>query len=389
MSPAGDEELARGAAEVLPAGELGRKLKLDRPLRVKLGIDPTSPDIHLGHTVVLRKLRDFQDAGHVVVLIIGDFTARVGDPSGRSELRPMLTVEQIEANARTYQEQAFKVLDADPQRLELRRNSEWLDMSMTDLLALVRTTTVGQLLERDDFAKRLGSGQPVSVLELLYPLMQGYDSVAVRADVELGGTDQTFNLLLGRDIQRAYGQPEQAVLTMPLLLGLDGREKMSKSLGNHIGVTDSPRDVYGRTMSIPDSLLAQWYQLLLGRPLEPAADPLAAKRALAHELTVIYHGTTAADHEAAEWDRVQRGGGQPSEIEEATFAAENGVVHLPGLIAETFGLSRSEARRLIDQGAVWLDETAVADVDASPDDLDGRVLRVGKRRFKRLRREPA
>jgi len=389
MSAPTDQELARGAAEVLPAGELARKLKLGRPLRVKLGIDPTSPDIHLGHTVVLRKLRDFQDAGHVVVLIIGDFTARVGDPSGRSELRPMLTVEQIEANAATYQEQAFKVLDDDPERLELRRNGEWLDMSMTDLLALVRTTTVGQLLERDDFAKRLGSGQPVSVLELLYPLMQGYDSVAVRADVELGGTDQTFNLLLGRDIQRAYGQPEQAVLTMPLLLGLDGREKMSKSLGNHIGVTDPPVDVYGRTMSIPDSLLAQWYQLLLGRPLEPGADPLTAKRALAHELTAIYHGAGAADHEAAEWDRVQRGGGQPSEIAEAAFSAANGVVHLPGLIAELFGLSRSEARRLIEQGAVWLDDTAVADVDLSPEALDGRVLRVGKRRFKRLRRAPS
>ena len=389
MSAPTDQELARGAAEVLPAGELARKLKLGRPLRVKLGIDPTSPDIHLGHTVVLRKLRDFQDAGHVVVLIIGDFTARVGDPSGRSELRPMLTVEQIEANAATYQEQAFKVLDDDPERLELRRNGEWLDMSMTDLLALVRTTTVGQLLERDDFAKRLGSGQPVSVLELLYPLMQGYDSVAVRADVELGGTDQTFNLLLGRDIQRAYGQPEQAVLTMPLLLGLDGREKMSKSLGNHIGVTDPPVDVYGRTMSIPDSLLAQWYQLLLGRPLEPGADPLTAKRALAHELTAIYHGAGAADHEAAEWDRVQRGGGQPSEIDEAAFSAANGVVHLPGLIAELFGLSRSEARRLIEQGAVWLDDTAVADVDLSPEALDGRVLRVGKRRFKRLRRAPS
>jgi tyrosyl-tRNA synthetase len=388
MSPPADQELARGAADVLPAGELARKLKLGRPLRVKLGIDPTSPDIHLGHTVVLRKLRDFQDAGHVVVLIIGDFTARVGDPSGRSELRPMLTVEQIEDNARTYQEQAFKVLDADPERLELRRNGEWLDMSMTDLLALVRTTTVGQLLERDDFAKRLGGGQPVSVLELLYPLMQGYDSVAVRADVELGGTDQTFNLLLGRDIQRAYGQPEQAVLTMPLLLGLDGREKMSKSLGNHIGVTDPPVDVYGRTMSIPDSLLAQWYQLLLARPLEPGADPLVAKRALAHELTAIYHGAGAADHEAAEWDRVQRGRGQPSEIDEAAFSAENGVVHLPRVIAELFDLSRSEARRLIEQGAVWLDETAVADVDLSPEDLDGHVLRVGKRRFKRLRRAP-
>ena len=389
MSDPGEERLVRGAAEVLPAGELARKLALGRPLRVKLGIDPTAPDIHLGHTVVLRKLRDFQDAGHTVVLIIGDFTARVGDPSGRSELRPMLSVDQIEANARTYQEQAFKVLDDDPAHLELRRNSEWLDMDMGALLALVRTTTVGQLLERDDFAKRRARGEPVSVLELLYPLMQGYDSVAVRADIELGGTDQTFNLLLGRDIQRAYGQPEQAVLTMPLLLGTDGSEKMSKSLGNQIGVTDAPGEIYGRTMSIPDSALGQYYELLLGRPLPAQAGPLEAKRALAHELTATYHDSAAADHVAAEWDRVQRAGGQPSEIELATFSAANGTVHLPALIADLFGLSRSQARRLIAQGAVSLDEIPVEEVDVSPEALDGSVLRVGKRRFKRLVRVTA
>jgi len=386
MTRPGVKELARGAAEVLPAGELERKLALGRPLRVKLGIDPTAPDIHLGHTVVLRKLRDFQDAGHLVVLIIGDFTARIGDPSGRSEVRPMLTVEQIEAHARTYQEQAFKVLDDDPARLELRRNSEWLDMSMSELLALVRTTTVGQVLERDDFAKRRVRGEPVSILELLYPLMQGYDSVAVSADIELGGTDQTFNLLLGRDIQRAYGQPEQAVLTMPLLLGIDGREKMSKSLQNQIGVADDPTEIYGRTMSIPDSALEQWYQLLLGRPLPARSDPLEAKRALAAQLTAIYHGSAAAEHVAAEWDRVQRAGGAPSEIEEATFTPTNGTVHLPALIAELFDLSRSQARRLITQGAVSIDEVAVTDVDVVPEALDGRVLRVGKRRFKRLAR---
>ncbi len=386
MTRPGVKELARGAAEVLPAGELERKLALGRPLRVKLGIDPTAPDIHLGHTVVLHKLRDFQDAGHLVVLIIGDFTARIGDPSGRSEVRPMLTVEQIEANAQTYQEQAFKVLDDDPARLELRRNSEWLDMSMSDLLALVRTTTVGQVLERDDFAKRRARGEPVSVLELLYPLMQGYDSVAVSADIELGGTDQTFNLLLGRDIQRAYGQPEQAVLTMPLLLGIDGREKMSKSLGNQIGVADDPSEIYGRTMSIPDSALEQWYQLLLGRTLPAGSDPLEAKRGLARELTTIYHGSAAAEHVAGEWDRVQRAGGTPSEIDEATFTATNGKVHLPALIAELFDLSRSQARRLISQGAVTIDDVAVADVDVAPEALDGRVLRVGKRRFKRLAR---
>jgi tyrosyl-tRNA synthetase len=384
MTGAGAKELQRGAAEVLPAGELARKLALGRPLRVKLGIDPTAPDIHLGHTVVLRKLRDFQDAGHLVVLIIGDFTARLGDPSGRSELRPMLSVEQIEAHARTYQEQAFKVLDDDPARLELRHNSEWLDMDMSELLALVRTTTVGQLLERDDFAKRRARGEPVSVLELLYPLMQGYDSVAVRADVELGGTDQTFNLLLGRDIQRAYGQPEQAVMTMPLLVGTDGQEKMSKSLGNHIGVTDAAAEIYGRTMSIPDSALEQWYELLLGRPLPEQEGPLEAKRALAYELTARYHDTSAAERVAREWDRVQSAGGQPSEIEEATFTATNGSVHLPALIADLFGLSRAEARRLITQGAVSLDEVAVDALDLRPEALDGRVLRVGKRRFRRL-----
>jgi tyrosyl-tRNA synthetase len=242
------------------------------------------------------------------------------------------------------------------------------------------------LLERDDFAKRRARGEPVSMLELLYPLMQGYDSVAVRADIELGGTDQTFNLLLGRDIQRAYGQPEQAVLTMPLLLGTDGREKMSKSLGNQIGVADDPSEIYGRTMSIPDSALEQWYQLLLGRTLPAGSDPLEAKRELARELTTIYHGSAAAEHVAGEWDRVQRAGGTPSEIDEATFTATNGKVHLPALIAELFGLSRSQARRLISQGAVTIDDVAVADVDVAPEALDGRVLRVGKRRFKRLAR---
>jgi tyrosyl-tRNA synthetase len=385
MRGSGAEELARDAAEVLPAGELERKLALGRPLRVKLGIDPTAPDIHLGHTVVLRKLREFQDAGHLVVLIVGDFTARVGDPSGRSELRPMLSVEQIEANAATYQDQAFRVLDDTPGRLELRRNSEWLDMDMDELLALVRTTTVGQLMERDDFARRRARGEPVSVLELLYPLMQGYDSVAVRADIELGGTDQTFNLLLGRDIQRAYGQAEQAVMTMPLLVGVDGKEKMSKSLGNQIGVTDPPAEIYGRTMSIPDSALEQWYLLLLGQQLAGAPDPLAAKRALAHELTSIYHGAEAAGHEAAEWDRVQRGGGQPSEIEQATFTVPaGGVVHLPALIGELFGLSTSEVRRLIEQGAVSLDDVRLDGLEIDPERIDGAVLRVGKRRFRRL-----
>jgi tyrosyl-tRNA synthetase len=379
------ERLARGAVQVLPLGELERKLALGRPLRVKLGIDPTAPDIHLGHTVVLGKLRAFQDAGHTVVLIIGDFTARIGDPSGRSELRPMLTVEQIAENARSYQEQAFKIIDPDPARLELRRNSEWLDMDMAGLLALVRTTTVGQLLERDDFAKRRARGEPISVLELLYPLMQGYDSVAVQADVELGGSDQTFNLLLGRDIQRAYNQPQQAVLTMPLLVGIDGQEKMSKSLGNQIGVSDPPSEIYGRTMSVPDELLDSYFRLLLGREVPSELTPRDAKRLLAHDLVARFHSPEAAAEAAAQWDQVFVKQGEPDEIEEADFSSSDGVVHMPALIAELFGVSRSEARRLITSGGIRLDDEPIEDIDVSPERLDGRVLRIGRRQFRRLR----
>jgi len=246
--------LARNAVECLPEGALEARLREGRPLRVKLGIDPTSSDLHLGHTVVLQKLREFQDAGHTVVLIVGDYTARVGDPSGRSATRPVLSGEEIEANAQTYLDQASRVL-AGGERLEVRRNSEWLDMSMEDLFRLVRTVTVAQLLERDDFAKRMAAAQPVSLLELLYPVLQGYDSVAVRADVELGGTDQTFNLLMGRALQAAYGQPPQVVLTLPLLTGLDGTLKMSKSFGNQIGITEPPEEMYGKTLSIQDAEL--------------------------------------------------------------------------------------------------------------------------------------
>src|SRR5437588_11704428 len=260
--------LAAGAVDSLPRGALEDRLRSaareGRGLRVKFGVDPTAPDIHLGHAVVLGKLREFQDAGHRVVLIIGDYTARVGDPSGRSEQRPMLSEAEIDANAATFQEQALRILDGDPARLEVRRNSEWLDMPMAELLRLVGTTTAAQLLEREDFAKRMASGESISILELLYPLLQGYDSVAVHADVELGGTDQKFNLLLGRDIQRAYGQPEQVIMTLPLLTGTDGERRMSKSFGNYVGVTDSPEQMYGRTMSIPDESLTSWYELLLG-----------------------------------------------------------------------------------------------------------------------------
>jgi tyrosyl-tRNA synthetase len=388
-------ELAGNAVDSLPAGALAEKLGVagaeERPLRVKLGIDPTAPDIHLGHAVVLRKLREFQDAGHRVVLIVGDYTARVGDPSGRTSLRPMLSREEIEANAATFQEQAGKILDSDPARLEVRRNSEWLDMPMAALLALVRTTTAAQLLERDDFAKRLSAGEPVSMLELLYPLLQGYDSVAVKADVELGGTDQKFNLLLGRDIQRAYSQPEQAILTMPILVGVDGQRKMSKSLGNQIGVTDPPAEIYGKTMSIPDEAIAEYDRLLLGGRSTgegaPELGPRDAKRALARGLVEWLYGEQDAAEAERRFDRVHVERAAPEQIEEAALEGEDGIVHLPGLIAREFGLSRSEARRLIDQGGVTLGEVQLGagEHDVPLERADGQVLKVGKRRFRRLR----
>ncbi len=390
------QELEAGAVDSLPAGALADKLRTaraeSRQLRVKLGIDPTAPDIHLGHAVVLRKLRQFQDAGHRVVLIIGDYTARVGDPSGRSTLRPMLSEQEIEANARTFQEQALRILDADAERLELRRNSEWLEMSLGEVLRLVGTTTVAQLLERDDFAKRWGASEPISMLELLYPLLQGYDSVAVDADVELGGTDQKFNLLMGRDIQRAYGQPEQAILTMPILVGTDGRQKMSKSLGNQIGLTDEPQEMYGKTMAIPDEALGEYYRLLLGR--EPAIgsaagdlSPRDAKRELARELVAWLHSRDQAEAAERHFDRVFVERGVPDELEEARFECADGRVHLPGVIAHEFGVSRSEARRMIDQGGVTLGERQLAsgEHDVPCERADGQVLKVGRRRFRRLR----
>ena len=376
--------LARNAVECLPVGALAERLAAGRPLRVKLGLDPTAPDIHLGHTVVLQKLREFQDAGHTVVLIVGDFTARVGDPSGRSATRPVLSGEEIDANARTYMAQAGKVLRTDAQ-LEIRNNSEWLDMRMEELFRLVRVPTVAQLLEREDFARRMAASEPISLLELLYPVLQGYDSVAVRADVELGGTDQTFNLLMGRGIQTAYGQPPQIVLTMPLLPGTDGVQKMSKSIGNHIGITEPAGEMYGKTLSVPDSALDQWYELLLGSPPPSGVSPRDAKHALAHALVERFHGRAAADEAAAQFERVFVARELPSDVEEAIVTPSNGTVHLPELIASVFGGSRSDARRTISQGGVKLDGEPVSSLDVPASELDGRVLQVGKRRFRRLR----
>jgi tyrosyl-tRNA synthetase len=381
--------LARNAVNSLPARALEDKIagarEAGRPLRIKLGIDATAPDIHLGHTVVLQKLREFQDAGHVVVLIVGDYTGRVGDPSGRSKTRPVLTGEEIDRNAETFRRQAGHVLSSE--RLEVRRNGEWLDMPAEDLFRLARTATVAQMLERDDFSKRYQAGEPISVLELLYPILQGYDSVAIDADVELGGTDQTFNLLLGRDVQRAYGKPEQAVLTMPLLPGTDGVEKMSKSVGNDIGVTDPPEEVYGKTMSIPDSALPTWWDLLLGEAPPPGVGPRDAKRELARRLVARFHGDEAAAGAEAHFDRVVVSREAPEDVPEAGFAASDGVVHVPAVLADAFGISRSEARRLIAQGGVRLDGEALEDVDVAAERLDGAVLQAGRRRFVRLRRQ--
>jgi tyrosyl-tRNA synthetase len=381
--------LSRNTVEVSPAGALEQRLAEGRPLRVKLGLDPTAEDLHLGHTVVLQKLREFQDLGHTVVLIIGDYTARVGDPSGRSVTRPVLSGEEIAAHARTYVEQATKVLAGD-ERLEVRFNSEWLDMPMEELFRLVRTVTVAQILERDDFSKRWAAQEPISMLELLYPVLQGYDSVAVNADVELGGTDQTFNLLMGRALQTAYGQEPQVVLTVPLLLGTDGVQKMGKSVGNQIGITEPPGEIYGKTLRIPDELLASWYGLLLGGDVPAGVGPRDAKRALARALVERFWGAEAAAEAETGFDRVFIAHEMPDEIPEAAVAANGGTLHLPEVIATAFGGSRSEARRKLAQGGVKLDgETLPAEpLDVPAETLDGRVLQLGRRQFRRVRVAP-
>jgi tyrosyl-tRNA synthetase len=381
-------DLTRNAVEVLPEGRLEEQLGGGSPLRVKLGIDPTTADIHLGHTVVLGKLAEFQREGHQVVLIIGDFTARVGDPSGRSTARPLPSPEEIDSNAATYQEQAFKVLDRE--RTEVRRNSEWLRMEPEALLGLLAQTTVARLLERDDFQKRLGSGAPIAALELLYPLLQGYDSVAVEADLELGGTDQKFNLLFGRDLQTAYGQKPQSIMTMPILVGTDGVQKMSKSLGNYVGVTDAPEEMFGKLMSIPDKAMEEYYRLLLGAE-QPGGAPNEDKRELARRLVARFHDEAAAAAAEEHFNRLFVDRGAPEEMPDVALGEYlqdgDGLVHLPRLIGGAFEISSSESRRLIQQGGVKLDGEPVPpdSLDIAAGALDGRVLQVGKRRFCRLR----
>ena len=382
-------DLTRNAVDVLPEGRLAEQLGEGRPLRVKLGIDPTTADIHLGHTVVLEKLREFQQAGHQVVLIVGDFTARVGDPSGRSAQRPLPGSEEIEANAATYQEQAFKLLDRE--RTEVRFNSEWLRMAPEELLGLLAQTTVARLIEREDFRKRMAAGQPIAALELLYPLLQGYDSVAIEADVELGGTDQKFNLLFGRDVQTAYGQKPQSILTMPILVGIDGVQKMSKSLGNYVGVTDPPEEMFGKLMRIPDEAMPEYFRLLLGVEV-PAGPPNEAKRELGRRIVARFHSEETARGAEEHFDRLFVRHEAPEQIEELDLApylddGDAARIHLPQLMADAFAISSSEARRLLKQGGVKLDGEALDGerLDLAPAELEGRVLQAGKRRFRRLR----
>ena len=373
-------KLTRNAVDVLPQGALEQKLALGRPLRVKLGIDVTSPDIHVGRAIPLQRMRAFQDEGHTGVLIIGDYTTRIGDPSGRSSERPILTDEEIEQNAQTYTEQAMTVLD--PERTEVRRNGEWLStLSYADVVRLARTITVARILERDDFAKRYAAKEPISISELLYPLMQAYDSVAIEADVELGGTDQLYNLLAGREVMQAYGLEPQVVLTTPLLLSWDG-EKMSSSLGNNIPLTMAPEEQFGRTMRIPDDQLEQWYRLVLEEPLPPG-DPLEVKLTLARFIVTRSHGEEAAREAEAHFTRVVREGKPPEDVPEAPLP-DGDPIHLPMLLAGVFGLSTSEARRMIAQGGVQVDGEAVVELDLPRARLENALVQAGKRRFVRL-----
>lgn len=392
------ERLTRNAEHVEPRAELATRLAEGRPLRVKLGVDPTARDITLGWAVPLRKLREFQDEGHTAVLIIGTFTARIGDPSGKSETRPQLSSEQVEANAEACVAQLLDVLSED--NLEVRYNSEWLEpLDLAEVLKLTSHYTVAQMLERDDFSKRYAAGRPISIVEFMYPLLQAYDSVAVKADVELGGTDQLFNLLVGRDLQRAFGQRPQVALTMPLLVGTDGVQKMSQSLGNYVGIHDPPEDMFGKLMSIPDGLVSQYaaYAADLGpeattevgdaaRRGGPAA--ARAKRRVARAVVALYRGEPAAAAAEAAFDRQFKEGRAPEAIDEADIppdAVDGDAVYLPRVLAE-LGLttSRGEGRRLIAQGGVRINGEAVSSEEARLSDLRGAILQVGRRRFVRL-----
>jgi tyrosyl-tRNA synthetase len=384
--------LSRGADSIISTDELRAKLAKSRrdgkPLRVKLGLDPTAPDIHLGFAVVLKKLRQFQDLGHEAHLIIGDFTAQIGDPTGKSKSRPQLSREQVEANARTYQEQLFRILDEN--RTVVYFNSDWLGkMSFADVIGLASKYTVAQTLEREDFAQRLSTQKPIGLHEILYPLCQGQDSVAIQSDVELGGTDQRFNNLVGRELQRMSGQEPQVVLLMPLLVGVDGVQKMSKSLGNYIGIYDAPNDMFGKVMSIPDETMRDYYVLCTDVPLNEvetllSGHPMDAKKRLGREIVALYHGGDAATEAQAAFEKQFSRGEMPDEIEEMQI---NGTVEysVATLLRDCFGVSASEARRMVGQNAVTIDGERATDANAKIAPHDGQVIKMGKRRFAKLK----
>lgn len=397
------EVIKRGTVEIIPEDELGQKIKraitTGKPLRIKLGLDPTAPDIHLGHTVVLQKMRQFQQLGHEVIIILGDFTARIGDPTGRSETRPQLSEEEIQANARTYEHQIYKILN--PERTKLVFNSQWLaPLNFAQVIQLAAKYTVARMLERDDFSRRFHEGLPISIHEFFYPLMQGYDSVALGADVEVGGTDQKFNLLMGRTLQKEYGQEPQVALTMPILEGLDGVQKMSKSLGNYIGIDEPPGEMYGKTMSIPDGLMLRYFELVTPVSLEELREisagltegrlhPRDVKMRLAREIVAFYHGEQAAREAEREFIRVFRQHELPEEMAEFTVTSQmlaNGSIWLPKLmLLAGLAPSTSEGRRLIQQGAVKVDGLKINDPAYNLVPADGMVIRSGKRRFVRLK----
>lgn len=397
------EIIKRGTVEIIPENELVNKLRKsiqqNRPLQIKLGLDPTAPDIHLGHTVVLQKLRQFQELGHQIIIILGDFTGRVGDPTGKTETRKQLSEADVLANAQTYKEQIFKVLDA--QKTQVRFNSEWLaPLNFAEIIRLAACTTVARMLERDDFSKRFRDNLPISIHEFFYPLMQGYDSVALQADVELGGNDQKFNLLMGRTLQKEFGQEPQIALTMPILEGLDGVHKMSKSLGNYIGIDESPRDMYGKTMSIADELMVRYFELVTTVTLEELHEleagwqggtihPRDLKMRLAREIVTMYHGSEAAQAAEAEFKNIFQKKELPDEIPEVVVTAadlEAGKIWLPKLMAlASLTASNGEARRLITQGAVTVGDTKVTDVNFQVEPVEGLIIKAGKRKFAQIK----
>ena len=380
--------LSAGAVEVISVVEMAAKVALGRPLRIKLGMDPTAPDLHLGHSLTLKKLRDFQDAGHTVIFLVGDFTAMIGDPTGRSETRKPLSREQISANAETYRSQAFQILD--PARTEVRFNSEWMnELSIRQLIEIEAKISVARLLERDDFEKRLANEEPLFLHELLYPVIQGYDSVALEADLEIGGTDQKFNMLVGRELQRHFGQPPQVVMTMPLLEGLDGVRKMSKSLGNYVGITDEPADMYGKLMSVPDKMTARYFQLLTPAGAEEIADvksgaihPMEAKKRLARTIVTEYHGEPAAARAQQYFESKHQRREIPDNIQVYRIDRDLWICELMKQL--NFTPSTSEARRLVSQGAVRVDGQTVSDPNFRFVPGEHKVLEVGKRRVARI-----